>query len=603
MSDVRKYLTDKSTHPLEKTRRYSKARASSTNATEIDAVTTLELPVVDIAQLPTRIEEPNLPELPQLSLTAMERIHSRKRMQRIRLTPIIEQENLNNARGNEQSSSVTQGYLSLTFDLIKKSGIYAIGSMASPLIALILTPFLTHHISHADYGAFAILSIAISLIAGITQLSLGSALFRVYIADCETQSDRLAVISTTLILLSLTSIPTTIAMLITARWLSELLFGNAAYSNSVSLVALVILAQNLTVPGLSWLRAENRAALYTVFTLISLFFNLGANVILVGVLHLGVPGAVSAIGGSYAVVAVCTLPPVLQRAGLHLRFDIARKLLFFGVPMVLSFISVWVLQLSDRYLLSYFGSLAQTASYTVAYTLGGVLSPVILGPFGLAWPSILYTIAKRKDAAYIYQLVFRWFSIVLLVAVFVLSLLATAVLNILFPPAYHSAALVIPIVAVSTMFYGIYNVFTVGIFVRRKPWFIIIFTSLAAFVNVGLNIILIPFYGSMGAAVSTLLAYALLASIAYIVNQRVYPIPFEIGKFLFALLVGTGLYAGSTALGKTQNTVGTWGIYMCALALYTGCLLLLGKFPVLTLLKKSFSKIRRILSHEQIISH
>jgi O-antigen/teichoic acid export membrane protein len=337
--------------------------------------------------------------------------------------------------------------------------------------------------------------------------------------------------------------------------------------------------------------------------LISLFFNLGANVILVGVLHLGVPGAMSAIGGSYAVVAVCTLPLVLQRAGLHLRFDIARKLLFFGVPMVLSFISVWVLQLSDRYLLSYFGSLAQTASYTVAYTLGGALSPVILGPFNLAWPSIMYTIAKRKDAAQIYQLVFRWYGFVLLVAVFALSLIATMLLNVLFPPVYHSAAPVIPIVAVSTMLYGIYNIFTVGIFVQRKPWFIIIFTSLAALVNVGLNIILIPLYGSMGAALSTLLAYALLASIAYIVNQRVYPIPFEIGKFLFALLVGIGLYAGSTALGKTQNAVGTWGIYMCALALYTGYLLLLGKVPVRTLVIKYFSKHRRILYHENITSH
>ncbi len=579
-------------HPQENTRRYYRAHASSTNATEIDAVTTSELPVVDIAQLPTQIGESNFRASTRLPLKIKDgmRIHPIKRIQRIRLTPIIEQENLNNARGNEQRSSVTQGYLSLTFDLIKSSGIYAIGSMASPLIALILTPFLTHHISHADYGAFAILSIAISFTSGITQLSLGSALFRVYITDYEVRSDRLAVISTTFILLSLTSIPTAIAMLITAPWLSELLFRNASYSNSVSLAALVILAQNLTVPGFSWLRAENRSALYTVLTLISLFFNLGANVILVGVLQLGVPGAVSALAGSYAVVVVCTVPVVLRRAGLHLRFDVVRKLLFFGVPMVFSFISIWVLQLSDRYLLGYFGSLAQTASYSVAYTMGGVLSPLILGPFTIAWPTIMYTIAKRNDAPCIYQLVFRWFGFVLLVAVFALSLLATILLDVLFPPAYHSASPVIPIVALSTMFYGIYSLITVGIYVQRKPWFLIIFTSLAALVNVGLNIILIPLYGSMGAAVSTLLAYALLVSIAYIVNQRIYPIPYEIGKFLLALLVGTMLYVGSITLGQTQETLVTWGIDICALALYTGCLLLLGKFPVRTLLKKIFQQ-------------
>jgi O-antigen/teichoic acid export membrane protein len=598
MCDMNEYesrMTDKLTPPFGRMRRYRDMLATSTDATGIDEVVTPELPVVDRAQLsthklPAKIRLQAISESSRLSLPILGGI-SIDNQPTLSLPAIPGPKKA----GNQTSLPETQttggiNYISFAIGLIKSSGIYAIGSMASPLIALILTPFLTHNILHADYGAYAVINVAIALMSGITQISLGSALFRVYITDYEAQRDRLAVISTTLILLSFTSIPATIAMLITAPWLSEILFRNASFSNSVSLAALVMLAQNLTVPGLSWLRAENRAALYTVFTLISLFFNLSASIILVGVLHLGIVGALSATGGSYAVVVVCTLPLVLQRAGLHLRFDIARKLLFFGVPMVLSFISVWVLQLSDRYLLSYFGSLAQTASYSVAYTLGGALSPVILGPFGLAWPSIMYTIAKRKDAAYIYKFVFRWFSIVLLVAVFALSLLAIVLLNMLFPPAYHSAAPVIPIVAMSTMFYGIYNVFTVGIFVQRKPWFIIIFTSLAALVNVGLNIILIPLYGSMGAAVSTLLAYALLALIAYIVNQRVYPIPFEIGKFLFALLVGTGLYVGSTALGKTQKTLGTWGIYMCALALYTGCLLLLGKFPARILIKKIFQQ-------------
>lgn len=497
------------------------------------------------------------------------------------------------ARRNEGMITVDDiGYLSFASNLIKNAGLYAIGTMASPLIALILSPFLAHTISHTDYGAFATLNVVISLISGVTQLSLGSALFRVYITDCEDQHDRLAVISTTFILLLFTSIPVTIAMLMTASWLSEFLFRSTYYGNSVSIAALVLLAQNLTVPGFAWLRAENRATLYTMFTLAFLLFNLVATLILVGVLDLGIGGALFAVCGSYTIVAACTVPLILQHAGLHLRLDIVRKLLFFGIPMVWSFVSLWVLQLSDRYLLSYFGSLSQTASYSVAYSLGGVLAPVILGPFNLAWPPIMYTIAKRKDAASIYQLVFRWFSFFLLIAVFALSLLATILLDILYPPAYHAVALVIPIIAVSTMFYGIYSVLTTGILIQRKPWFLIIFTSLAALVNVGLNIVLIPLYGSMGAAASTLLAYAFLTLLAYVINQRLYPIPYEIGKFLFALLVGAVLYVGSTILGGGQNTLVVWGIYVCSLALYIGYVVRLGRLPAWTLLQKLFQQIK-----------
>src|SRR5260370_22477477 len=131
-------------------------------------------------------------------------------------------------------------YLSFASNLIKNSGIYAIGSMASPLIALILSPFLAHNISHADYGAFAVLNVVIALMAVITQFSLGSTFFRVYITDYEDQQDRLAVISTTLILLSLTSIPFPLSMLLTAPCWSGLLFRIVSYGYTCSFAALVL---------------------------------------------------------------------------------------------------------------------------------------------------------------------------------------------------------------------------------------------------------------------------------------------------------------------------------------------------------------------------
>jgi len=55
---------------------------------------------------------------------------------------------------------------------------------------------------------------------------------------------------------------------------------------------------------------------------------------------------------------------------------------------------------------------------------------------------------------------------------------------------------------------------------RRKTSFIIFFIVLAAGVNILLNFILIPLYGPLGAALSTLLAFMLLAGVAYIINQR-----------------------------------------------------------------------------------
>lgn len=469
----------------------------------------------------------------------------------------------------------TESYANQLRVLLKSSGIYAVASLASPLVSLVLAPFLTRHLSSKDYGALAVITTAIALAVGLTQLGLGSAFFRSYNYDYETRSDRLGVLSTVVILL-LISLPILLAIILTAPWLAIFLLRDSSFSNVVRLGALVVLMQNLTVPGFAWLRAENRAAFFTMLSIINLLVNLGTTLVLVGILRMGIAGSLIGTGSGFAVVVICTLPLILLRAGIHLRFDIARGLLSFGIPNASSFVSTWVLQLSDRYLLSLFGSLAQTAGYAVAYSLGGILNVVILAPFTLAWPSAAYTIAKRDDAPRIFRLVFLWYSNVLLFAAFGLSLVSTIILDLFFPSTYRSAAAIIPVIALSTMFYGVYNIFAVGTAIKRKTWFVVVFTSTSALVNVGLNLVLIPHYGAMGAAMSTLLAYAFLSMIAYIVNQRIYPIPFEISTFIIGLVIGTGFYVGSSFLAQGRGTYETWSIFLCALVLYGACLLLLG---------------------------
>jgi O-antigen/teichoic acid export membrane protein len=468
------------------------------------------------------------------------------------------------------------GYVSLIRNLVKSSGIYALASLAAPLVSLILAPFLTHRLSHSDYGVLAILTTAISLVAGITQLGVNSAFLRTYNYDYETQHDRMAVLSTTVTILLLVSLPVTFVELLTAPWLSVILLNSSSFSGPIQLAAFIILLQNLTVPGFSWLRAEKRAGLSSLLSMLSLVITAALTIFLVGEIGMGITGALIATASGYAVIVIATLPVIVRLAGIRLRFDITWVLLAFGLPNVLNFVSGWVLQLSDRYLLGHLGSLSQTASYTVAYSLGGVLSSVVITPFSLAWWAVVYTIAKREDAPRIFMLVFRWFSFVLLFSTFGLSLFGVGLLYAFFPEAYHSAALIIPIIALSSLFNGLYVVVSAGISVQGKTWFLVIFTTISALLNVGLNLILIPVNGAMGAALSTLLAYAVFTLMAYVINQRIYPVPFEVGLFLLALLIGMILYGGSDFIASFQQEYTAWGIRICALAIYSMVLGLLG---------------------------
>lgn len=481
-------------------------------------------------------------------------------------------------RVQKAEDSGEESQLTLLRKSVTSSGIYALSSIAIPLISLILSPFLTHHLSLSEYGALAIINTAISLALGLTQLSLATALVRAYLYDYSSKRDRSDAVATVAALLCLISIPFTIIVALLSPQLANLLLGHSGLSLPIALAGGVVLLQNLTVPGLSVLRSENRPLPYSLLSLSNLLVTLFATLFLVGVLHEGIVGAIIGNGLGYACIVLCTLPGIFWRKGIKIRPDIAKSMLAFGFPLILNFVSYWILQLLDRYLLSRYTSLAETAKYTVAYTLGSVISVVVISPLSLAWPNIMFSTAKRKDAQMTFKLIFRWLSMILLFAAFALSFASTVILNWLFPANYHSAADVIPFIAGALVFYGLYyTIFMAGANIQRKTWLTGIFMTIAAIVNVGLNLILIPFYGAVGAAAATLIGYAALSLVTYIVNQRTYPLPLEIGRFVCGLFIGIGLYIGCGFLSQNQVTYVGWGIYLSGLLLYGSCLAFLGK--------------------------
>ncbi|HEX9070107.1 MAG TPA: polysaccharide biosynthesis C-terminal domain-containing protein, partial [Ktedonobacterales bacterium] len=171
------------------------------------------------------------------------------------------------------------------------------------------------------------------------------------------------------------------------------------------------------------------------------------------------------------------------------------------------------------------------------------------------------------------RLIFRWFSLFLLLAAFAFSLAGKLLLIWFFPPAYRSVAAITPLIAASIVFFGVYNVVMVGAGVRRKPWMGGVFATIAAVANLALNFVLIPRFGAIGAALSTLIAYVVLAVAGYLANQRIYPIPFEIGRFVVAALSGAAIYLGyyiATAglPEKTALPIGIGGLIAYGILLF-----------------------------------
>jgi peptidoglycan biosynthesis protein MviN/MurJ (putative lipid II flippase) len=76
-------------------------------------------------------------------------------------------------------------------------------------------------------------------------------------------------------------------------------------------------------------------------------------------------------------------------------------------------------------------------------------------------------------------------------------------------------------------------------------------------VNIGLNFLLIPRYGGMGATVATLLSYVVFCALRYWASNLFFKVRYEWGRVFAILTLGTlltaGFYVNDSLRGESQN--------------------------------------------------
>jgi O-antigen/teichoic acid export membrane protein len=70
----------------------------------------------------------------------------------------------------------------------------------------------------------------------------------------------------------------------------------------------------------------------------------------------------------------------------------------------------------------------------------------------------------------------------------------------------------------------------------------------AAAANIASNVVLIPRFGILGPAWSNVISYAVLAGVAFVLSQRLYPIRYEYGRIARVVVAGVGAYLAAVLL-------------------------------------------------------
>jgi len=158
-----------------------------------------------------------------------------------------------------------------------------------------------------------------------------------------------------------------------------------------------------------------------------------------------------------------------------------------------------------------------------------------------------------------------------------LSLLSGELLKVLSPPEYWGAARVVPIVGLAYVFMGFSHFFRVGLYYTKQTKYLGYAVGGSALLNFPMNLVLIPSFQAMGAAMATLVSFAILAFVMLGASQRMLPIQYQYGRIVKLIVAGAMVYGAAEfirpeallpAVATDVLLLGAFPVLLFALAFY-----------------------------------
>ncbi|WP_269851139.1 flippase [Methanosarcina horonobensis] len=228
----------------------------------------------------------------------------------------------------------------------------------------------------------------------------------------------------------------------------------------------------------------------------------------------GLLGVITATLMVQGLIFSITLITIISQIGFVIpRFTYIREYLQFSLPLTPNALIRWVTESSDRYMVTYFLGLGSVGVYSAACSIGNLIQ-LFVSPLQLIlFPELSKLFDQnRMDEVRIYMShSLRYFLIIAIPAVFGLSALAKPLLGVLTTQDFISGWFVIPIIAFAGLMAGIFQIFVNTMFLIKETRPATYINIVAAVSNVLINLILIPSVGIIGAAISTLVSYFLMA--------------------------------------------------------------------------------------------
>lgn len=429
-------------------------------------------------------------------------------------------------------------------ELSKNITIYGLGDVAVSIVSFFLLTVWVEYFNARDYGVIGILG-AIEVIAKIVfRFGLDGSFMRFYY-DHEGEANRRRLASTIFLFLLLLNGAVLVACLAASGAFARAVLGGPEYTPALRLLLVNTFAIGFTFIPFHVLRMERKSVIYSALTLARSVLTIVLRLELVIRFGLGITGLYLAdvIVTTIILIALARwfaplIRPVFSR-------EILRESLRFGLPRVPHAAAQQVMAIGDKFILPIFVTMADVGVYSMAVSFG-LTQKLFLAAFEVAWAPFYYATVREPDARRVFRTVTTYgVAVVALLTAGLAALGRDTAMTmthgyLLRPgdPRWSAVDTVITWTAIGVFFQGVYLLTSIGLNITKRSEYYPVATITAAATNVGLNFVLIPRFGIVGAAWANGAAYLVQAWLGFYFSQRFYPIQYEWGRLTRVCLSG-----------------------------------------------------------------
>lgn len=450
--------------------------------------------------------------------------------------------------------------------LLKQTSTYGLFQLIQKVVAFAVIPVYTHFLTPSEFGTLDILYLLVWFIGIVGGSKLDAAFIRYY-AAAKANNDVGDLLSS-----SVFTVATIATVFCVVAGLSAKPVLNFMYSSKELPLAgfyLALAATWLQLVGslpLAYLRVRQEARLVG---LISLFQSLGGTIIglfSVTVLGFGYQGILYGLVASGIIQVVLTYRALFRRTALTLNYSYASTLLKYALPMLPAPMFMYLLNYADRYFLLRYWTLVEVGVYAMAYKFAMLINVAVMAPFGEMWGANQFALFEAGKKQTYQSMALAYVSALCVIALCVIYF-SYEVTLITFDESYHDLLSIVAPLSVGIAVWGIVPALDLGCQVRNKTWVRSLTTGVGAMVNIILNWLLIPILGLLGAALSTLIAFIVLAWSTYRMNRLLTDYYVDVKKTILLVLL-LSVMSSLVYLDGYMSYVWFLNMRLCALAIF-----------------------------------